>query len=243
MEHALSNDLCIYCRTATATEDEHVFPDSWYPDTTPANVTRLKVPSCGRCNDEWEKVERALGQELVMSVTRGTPGVAGVAERLTRSWQPQRAKNEKDRRHRTARLLKVERTMTWAPPTPGKPQVIVRTQAGLYFRASPARRLDPSLRRRIAEKFIRGLHYAETGAPLGDVTVHAEMLINKPVPTEWRGVEVILGSVAPNDSLGPGFSYKSFHGADGSLWAFVIWGQILIISVAVPSGFVLDPRH
>lgn len=243
MEHRLSSEICIYCRSASATEEEHVFPDSWYPDTTPPSLARLKVPSCGRCNDEWEKVERRLGLELAMAVTPGTPEVAGVVERLNRSWQPAQAKRDKDREHRTARLQSVARAMKWAPPTPGKPQVTVRTPAGLLLRASPARLIDAPLRRLMAEKLIRGLHYAETRTPLGDVTVHAKMLINEPVPLELQGVESILGSIPPNDSLGPGFSYKRFHAESTSLWAFMIWGQVLIISLAAAPGVVPGPHQ
>jgi hypothetical protein len=215
---------------------------SWYPDTTPTSLARLKVPSCGRCNDEWEKVERRLGQELVMAVTPGTVEVAGVVERLNRSWQPAYARKDKDRVHRTARLQSVARTMKWAPTTPGKPQVMVRTPEGLLLRASPARLIDAPLRRLMAEKLIRGLHYAETKTPLGDVTVHAKMLINEPVPDELGDVEAIPGGIPPNDSLGPGFSYKRFHAERMSLWALLIWGQVLIISFAAAPGLVPNPQ-
>jgi hypothetical protein len=236
VERDLANPVCIYCRNDSAVEEEHVFPDSWYPDTTPPNLPRLKVPSCGRCNDEWEKVERRLGQELAMAVTPGAPEVAGVVERLNRSWQPAQARKPKDREHRAARLQSMARTMKWAPPTLGKPQVTVRTPAGILLRASPARLIDAPLRRLMAEKLIRGLHYAETKTPLDDLTVHAKMLINEPVPYELRDVEAILGGIPPDDRLGPGFSYKRLHAERISLWAFLIWGQVLIISFAAAPG-------
>ncbi len=82
------------------------------------------------------------------------------------------------------------------------------------------------------------MHYAETKAPLGDVTVHAKMLINEPVPCELRDVETLLGGIPPDDTLGPGLSYKRFHAGRISLWAFLIWGQVLIISFAAAPGVV-----
>jgi hypothetical protein len=56
-----SDGRCIHCREPLAkpTKD-HVFPSSWYPDTTPKDVERWTAPSCGRCNEELGRLEKDL---------------------------------------------------------------------------------------------------------------------------------------------------------------------------------------
>jgi hypothetical protein len=44
---------------ADATKD-HVFPGSWYPDTTPDAVRRWTAPSCERCNGYFGHLEKEL---------------------------------------------------------------------------------------------------------------------------------------------------------------------------------------
>ena len=39
---------------------EHVFPKSWYPESTPNDLEKWKVPSCKRCNNEYSFYEQDL---------------------------------------------------------------------------------------------------------------------------------------------------------------------------------------
>ena len=52
---------CIHCReTLVEATKDHVFPSSWYPDTTPDEVQRWTAPSCQRCNVESGRLEEDL---------------------------------------------------------------------------------------------------------------------------------------------------------------------------------------
>ena len=48
---------CVHClHEVDAITDDHLFPRSWYPTTTPQNLEKWKFPACGRCNREYGKV-------------------------------------------------------------------------------------------------------------------------------------------------------------------------------------------
>lgn len=119
----------------------------------------------------WD--ERAeVGGALGVAISPGVPEAAGVAERQLRAVNVEHARNSRDATRRAARARKLLRTMKWLPPTPGKPRVTLMTPSGLTFKATPARTIQATLWAGIAEKLIRGLHHAETGAILGPFEVH-----------------------------------------------------------------------
>ncbi len=126
--------------------------------------------------------------------------------------------------------------MKWVSPVPGRTQVVIRTPGGLLVKATPARLVDAPLRRLIAEKFIRGLHYAEAGEPLGDVDVQAKMAINEALPADFDVVLNFLAQLPINTSLGPGLWYRRHHEPNISAWAFRIWGQVMILAFVKPKG-------
>lgn len=214
---------------------DHVFPASWYPDSTPTTVQHLTVPSCHACNKRLEVVERIVGHDLLIVVDPHIPGCEGVAARINRSWQPMTGKSDREWRVRAGNALKILRTMAWAPPVPGRPQVEVRTAAGVVFHASPARRLERAPIRVLAEKFLRGLHYAERCELLGDLRVEAFLATPDRIKdSELAEVWAFLESLPIRQDLGPGFWWRGHVQPDGSAWAFRLWGQATIVAIATP---------
>src|SRR5882762_2270283 len=137
-EAVIAVPICVYCRAAPGTTEDHVFPNSWYPDTTPAGTSKTKVPSCLPCNhDRWARAEEVFAQEYLLVLDGSRPELAGAGARLTRAWQVQAAKNQKDAATRRVKALNIARTMKWVAPVLGAPIATVRTPAGLYVRASP----------------------------------------------------------------------------------------------------------
>jgi hypothetical protein len=217
-------------------EAEHVFPASWYPDTTPPTVQRLTVPSCPACNDRWERIERELGHELLMVLSPNHPEIAGVHARLSRAWQVGAAKNARDARHRAGKALKILRSMVWVEPVRGQPQATLRTPAGLYVRRSPARKIQKPLMRAVCEKLIRGLHYAETGEVLRELEVQTMVATSERIAArELAEVWSFLQTLPINQRLGPGLWYRHHDEPKMAVWAFFLWGQVTIVAFA--SGF------
>ena len=81
-----SDGRCIHCRSLMArpTKD-HVFPSSWYPDSTPSNIQRWTAPSCERCNKHFGSIEENLLVRLAMCVDPRKQAASGVWEKARRA--------------------------------------------------------------------------------------------------------------------------------------------------------------
>jgi hypothetical protein len=78
--------FCIHCvRPIDAPEKDHVFPDSWYPDTTPWTVQRWTAPSCAKCNRTFGQMEQDLLVRLVGSIDPKSSAVSGLCARAFRT--------------------------------------------------------------------------------------------------------------------------------------------------------------
>ena len=77
---------CVHClRPSESATSDHGFPDSWYPDTTPARVQRWTAPSCPRCNGELGRLERDLLIRIVLCIDPKKEAVSGLASKVLRS--------------------------------------------------------------------------------------------------------------------------------------------------------------
>jgi hypothetical protein len=159
------------------------------------------------------------------------PEIAGVWERLTRSWRDP-SPFAPDAKHRIGKLLKIRDTMVWAAPHHGAPQVQVRTPAGIIVRASPARTLKVETRRSITEKFIRGFHFAETGSRAGAFKLETFLKRNSEVE---QPLITLVSLAEKHPDLAPGLFYARLHGPETSFWAFHIWGQFNLFAMTTPS--------
>jgi hypothetical protein len=69
---------------ATATRD-HVFPHSWYPDSTPPNIQRWTAPSCAKCNHKFGAMEEMLFVRFAMCVDPRKQAASGVWNKARRA--------------------------------------------------------------------------------------------------------------------------------------------------------------
>jgi len=224
---------CVFCQSRAATEDEHVFPKSWYPTTTPLTVQRLTVPVCGICADDFEKAERAFALPIIMGLDSDHPDMAGVAHGFGRSWQFESAANAKDAKHRADRLRRMWREVQFVvppgdDPEPNRPKVCARTLAGLHVTASPAFPLERKAEMRIAEKFVRGFYYRDFGTPL-PATTEVRFFWGNVLDPASRAE---LYKLRLNESLAPGLRYRVATDRGRSLWLFLLWGQCEFGAVA-----------
>ena len=90
---------CVYClRSVQEATEDHVIAQSWYPESTPENVEKWKVPSCRPCNTRYSKLEDDLKIRLAFCVDPSNPAAQGVYERARRALDPHMGKNPTDRR-------------------------------------------------------------------------------------------------------------------------------------------------
>jgi len=229
--------LCAYCGEREGDEGEHVFPRSWYPESTPQTVQYLKVPGCRPCNQRWKKIEEEFRTEFLMVVSPLGVEAEGLHDKFTRSINPDFATEDKEKRHRAAKAMKILKTMAWVPAVAGAPQVTIRTPSGLFVRASPVRRIEKRVLNRMAEKLMRGLHYAKTHEVLGPLTVHSRLVRPEDGhdPTMAPVLEY-LGQLPPDEALAPGLQYRRHDQTGLVVWDFLIWGGVRIISFVTRPG-------
>jgi hypothetical protein len=117
---------CVHCLglTESITAD-HVFPNSWYPDTTPPTVQRWTVPSCPECNRELGQLEEDLLVRLILCVNPKSRAASGLASKALRSLGLDTdGRSEKDKVYRDRQRAKVRSELMPSADIAGKPGAI-----------------------------------------------------------------------------------------------------------------------
>jgi hypothetical protein len=170
-----------------------------------------------------------------------TPQTTGIWDRQLRALRAESAKTPDDAKRRARRAASLTRTMRWMPGLPAPYSVPVQTHGGVILNAAPGRMIENGLWVLIAEKFIRGLHYAETGHVLGkelevlaDAGGHSriEHMNDPSFHAEFRGLPLDR-EVAPAP-----FIYGRAHFPEVSGWRFLLWRQVELFAFARPG---VDP--
>lgn len=88
---------CVHClRDVDAITDDHLFPRSWYPTTTPQNIEKWKFPACVGCNREYGKLEEQLRLLFAACVDPEADAAAGIWAKALDSINPSKARSPLD---------------------------------------------------------------------------------------------------------------------------------------------------
>jgi len=89
---------CVHClRENIEVTSDHVFPSSWYPSTTSAEVNRLTAPSCIDCNRKLGRIEESLLKVFSIGFSPKSPGHSEIYEKFKRSITESAGRNDKDK--------------------------------------------------------------------------------------------------------------------------------------------------
>src|SRR5712664_1013637 len=81
-----SDGRCVHCgKNPEKLTKDHVFPDSWYPESTPRTVQHWTVPACLPCNGELGLVEKEVFVRLGLCVNPQKVAATGISKRVIRS--------------------------------------------------------------------------------------------------------------------------------------------------------------
>ena len=145
-------------------EKDHVFPKSWYPDSTPHKIQRLTVPVHAKCNRALGKVEEELFVWLALITTPNVTGAQGLRAKALRAIDPDKARDEMDRQHRTElreRVLNSAIPSTrWFPGSGLVPNRQVPLEAGDECSVVL---IQKALVEKFISKIVRGLTYCDEG--------------------------------------------------------------------------------
>jgi len=148
-----------YCEHPTR---DHVFPQSWYPDTTPLNLEKWKIPSCDDCNTEYSKTESDLLMRCGICMNPQSPDTRGIPDKAMRAITPENGKDKGDMDCRFKARLKILQSIV--------PNEMIDYRAVLPYKIPSTAMEDPTgllvpekALKRMGEKFIRGITFVIDG--------------------------------------------------------------------------------
>lgn len=156
---------CVHCgRYFRVLEWDHVFPKSWYPDTTPENLEKWEIPSCKPCNKEYGILEEDLLVRLGLCLDPKDYKSAGIAEKALRALNPDFAKNARDRRLREAKRRKILREAMQGDQIPKEGFYPNFDKPTGWLGQSPvAIGINPDSVHKLAVKVVKGITHIEDG--------------------------------------------------------------------------------
>lgn len=154
---------CVHClQYATKRNWDHVFPSSWYPDTTPPNLTKWQIPSCLRCNKELGAIENEFFVRVALCLDPNDPASRSIVQKALRAMKPEYAKSPADKRARTALAKRITSELLQGHQIPNYgayPSLGERW--GRPAGSGMALTIPTESFRRITEKIVRGITYLE----------------------------------------------------------------------------------
>jgi hypothetical protein len=221
---------CVHClKDVDRRNWDHVFPVSWYPDSTPQNLEKWKIPTCKPCNDEYGRIEEDFGQILSFCVDPKRIESQGVYKRMLRAYDPRHAKTVKDAKIREAKRQKLLSKMMHGDEIPnqgiypGLGERWNRPREEQIALMVPKRYFD-----RLGIKIVRGIAYIKDG-----IFIEEEYEI-EPHAVEETGAQIFEEAIAQfghSLSRGPGIVVdRAVTKEDGvsSIYKITIWGEMII---------------
>lgn len=214
---------------------DHVFPQAWYPTSTPKNLYKWQIPSCHECNNEYSIIERDLMIRIGLCLDPYDEASKGIHQKALRAIDPAQGKSEQDKRAREAKWLQLK-SQTVVVGTVSSDTIYPNFGPEHSQSSNPAIPLLVSQKSifKLSEKIARGLIFIEnktliderfdiTSMPIDDETAipiietairYGKSLFNGP------GITVVMATV-PDDGV-------------SSLFVIEIWGRFRIYTFVEP---------
>lgn len=233
-----SDGRCTHCREPlTKSTKDHVFPSSWYPDTTPEDVQRWTAPSCESCNGHFGELEKDLLVFLACCIDPTKPAAQGLYERARRTMGiGVDGLSKEEKRHREARRRKlVNDARPYSPEVqphiiPGlgpHPEASVSSQMQLPIKADDIHA--------VVKKIVRGCEYWLAGGRIVEPPYEIEVFFPTKTP---EFVDQLLTAFALGPVyLGPGLRIRRGGAHDDSLTALyelVMWDTLTLYASILP---------
>ena len=237
------NMRCVHCRRALKKKTkDHVFPRSWYPKTTPANVQRWTVPSCAECNGKFGEMEKELFVRLALCVDPRKAQAAGLSKKAVESMgigAP--GISAQERKHREALKKKVlANAELYKPGTQVFP--CLGPHPGFPEHQQVAIRIPEKLLREVAGKIVRGCEYELGNKRIVEAPYVVEVYFLS--EEDIRDVLRIFNAFGPV-YIGPGFGVRRAVAHDDPnivMYKIDIWGAWTIYGSIMDGTQLGDSR-
>lgn len=227
---------CVHCLEEVQERNwDHVLPESWYPETTPSDIEKWKVPSCIKCNKDYGKIEQDLLIRFGLCLDPHHPDTKSIVEKALRSIKPEYGRDRKDRQARQKKQKKIMREMTIFRSVPDHG---IFPNFGPLHAPSPEGYIGVALPKhqleQLAKKIVKGVAFVEDKVFIDEKYSLDIYVLNDvgaaPVieAIEKYGVElhrgpglVVRRAVIPEDR-------------QSGLYAIEIWGRAKLYAAVIP---------
>lgn len=206
---------------------DHVFPVSWYPDTTPENIEKWQAPACEVCNGRLGKAEDKLLSVLALCVNPFDAHASGITEKVLRSSDPSATEDAEEKEKRAAKRAALLANVVRTKEIPKGLFPGFGPEPGLDYGESYAMvKLPVATLDAVNEKIVRCLTYVlRDGAFIG-----SEYKIGIYYVHEGQAalVDNLLQEKAVTYYRGPGVAIqygKSNDGEVGAMMKITLWNK------------------
>jgi hypothetical protein len=236
MQKPKGEDRCIHCGQPLVEEtDDHVFPASWYPDSTPQSVQRWKAPSCRVCNGTSGKKEQELFIRLALCVDPRKIEAHGISSKLARTFGIGEGISPADKQKRTAFR---DRILSEAKPISEENQAHIIPGLGPHpgFPIESQREIGipAQVAYDVAKKIVRGCEFWFLDGRIIDPPYKLDVYMVH--PEEIPGIVRMFDSINAV-TLGPGFRVRRAAVREDPLSAMYqveIWGTWTLYFTVLP---------
>jgi hypothetical protein len=154
---------CVHClKRVEERNSDHVFPASWYPDSTPPNLEKWQIPSCIPCNADYGNLENDFLIKVGLCLDPFDQASKSVVERALRFLKPAAGRNARDAQHRLNKGRKILAEALQGDQIPDHGIFPGLGNRWTDLNREPVAVLVPAESfTRITEKIVRGFFYIE----------------------------------------------------------------------------------
>lgn len=154
---------CVHCLCDPVDRNwDHVFPKSWYPDTTPPNLYKWQIPSCIPCNSALGKIEEEFLVLVALCLDPKAPASASIVEKALRAINPKVATSPIDQKARALLAKHVGSQLVAGADVPRTAiYPALGDRLGLSVGDHTGVRIPAESFRRLTEKIVRGIFFLE----------------------------------------------------------------------------------
>lgn len=222
-------NICAYCGSQNNLERDHVPPKNLFPRPRPRKL--ISVPSCSKCHSDTSKDDEYFRIKVCLRNDAGDhPEARANWDSIFRSLNMKEAKG-----------LKKSFLSDIRP-------VQLRTPAGLYVGSGLAYDVDMIRIRRVVERTLRGLYFAESCQPLGlsngvtvlmseDLKNQQTEVVNKLTQTILNPLAAMAPKVIGDNVLSYRFQIMEEDPAV-SVWGFTFFDRVSFLCLTDPQRLV-----
>lgn len=229
---------CVHCLVhSTEMSWDHVFPTSWYPDTTPADVEKWAIPSCIRCNHSYGQIEQDFLSRVALALDPDHPASRSVIAKAMRGTDPTIARSDRDKRARDAKRKSLIDSLMTGDAIPREatfPGMQEKWDRPIEEQVAIAVSVDSV--KRMASKIVRGIFHVVDKKLIEPPFEIEQFVVHE---AEASGMHNILDRFGTEFSRPPGITVRRAVVPDdgmSSVFEITFWQQMKIYAVVEKIG-------